>query len=287
MGWVGKWVGKRVGVEQALGKGSDGRSSVGMDGIGKGADEGADLGSEGGIGAELGDPVDDGGADDDGVGVGGHFAGLIGIGDAEADGDGQLGMLTDAAGHVADGSADGGLHAGDTFAGDVVDEALGAAGDPFDAGIRGGGSDEPDGAHAGLPHECLIVIGFLRGQIEDEESIDTGGGGLGDEVVETDAMEEVEIDVEDDGDLGVASDVGDGLEDFGRGGAGGEATLGGELVDDAIGEWIAEGDTEFEDIDSGVIEFEGELAGGFEVGIAGANVDDETLAVLGAETGEA
>lgn len=270
-----------------MGSGSGRGSRGGTDGIGEGADEGADLGGEGGIGAELGDAVDDGGADDDGVGVGGDLAGLIGIGDAEADGDGELGMLTDALGHVADGSADGGLHAGDAFAGDVVDEALGAACDTFDAGIRGGGSDEPDGAHAGLAHEGLVVIGFLRGQIEDEEAIDTGGGGLGDEVIEADAMEEVEIDVEDDGDLGVASDVGDGLEDGRRGGAGGEAALGGELVDDAIGEGIAEGDTEFEDIDTGLIEFEGELAGGFEVGITGADVDDETLALLGAETGEA
>lgn len=235
----------------------------------------------------MGDAVDDGGTDNDGVGVGGDFAGLFGVGDAESDGDGQLGVLTDAAGHVADGSGDGGLHAGDAFAGDVVDEALGAAGDPFDAGVRGGWGDEPDGAHAGLAHEGFVVIGFLGGEVEDEEAIDTGGGGVGDEVVEADAVEEVEVDVEDDGDLGVATDFGDGLEDPGGGGAGGEAALGGELVDNTVGEGIAEGDPEFEDIDAGAIEFEGELAGGFEVGITGADVDDESLAMLGAEMCEA
>jgi len=138
-----------------------------------------------------------------------------------------------------------------------------------------------------LTHEGLVVIGFLGRKIEDEETIDTGGGGVLDEPGEADAVEEVEVDVEDDGDLGVATDVGDGLEDAGRGGAGGEAALGGELVDDAIGEGIAEGHTEFEDIDAGLIEGEGELVGGFEMGITGTDIDDESLAVLVVEEGKA
>jgi hypothetical protein len=44
----------------------------------------------------LGDPVDDGAADNDRLGMLGHLAGLLGIGDAEADGDRQLGRAADA-----------------------------------------------------------------------------------------------------------------------------------------------------------------------------------------------
>lgn len=72
----------------------------------------------------------------------------------------------------------------------------------------------------------------------------------------------------------------DGIEHAGGGGSGGEAALGGELVDDAIGEGVTEGDAEFEDIDAGLVEGEGELAGGIEVGVTGADIDDEGFLVI-------
>ena len=61
---------------------------------------------------------------------------------------------------------------------------------------------------------------------------------------------------------------------------------GGELVDDAVGEGIAEWNAELEDVDAGTVELEGELVGGGQGRIPGADVDHETLEARTAEFGE-
>ena len=63
----------------------------------------------------------------------GDLGGLGGIGDAEADADGDVGGLFDDGDLFGDASCDFGLGAGDAEAGNVVDEAFGAASDLGDA----------------------------------------------------------------------------------------------------------------------------------------------------------
>lgn len=73
--------------------------------------------------------------------------------------------------------------------------------DGGDAGFGGCGCDEEDGAEVGLFHGLLVVGAFFRGEIEDEETVDTGLGGVLDELVEALAVDEVVVEVEDDGDF--------------------------------------------------------------------------------------
>ena len=99
-------------------------------------------------------------------------------------------------------------------------------------------------------------------------------------------MDQVEVDVEDDGDLRFPADGGDGLQDLRRRGAGFQAALGGELVDQAIGQRIAERHAQFQHIHAELVERQRQLARGFEVRIARADVNDEALLALAVQPGE-
>ena len=78
----------------------------------------------------------------------------------------------------------------------------------------------------------------------------------------------------------------DGFQDLGGRGAGFQAALGGELIDQAVGQRIAERHAQFEHIHAGLIEGQRELAGGFEVRIARADVNDKALLALLLEPGK-
>jgi len=91
-------------------------------------------------------------------------------------------------------------------------------------------------------------------------------------------MDEVEVEIEHDRDWGVLPDGGDGGQHARGGGARIQAALGGELVHHAIGQRVAERNSEFEDVHPGAVEGEGEPAGDLEVGVARADVDDEAFA---------
>ena len=66
-------------------------------------------------------------------------------------------------------------------------------------------------AQARLAHQRLVVVRFLGGQIEDEQAIHARAGGIGDEPLHADLVDEVEVNVEDNGRLGFAPDGGDGV----------------------------------------------------------------------------
>lgn len=213
--------------------------------------------------------------------------GLVGIRDAEADDDGQRGVgpdLRDLRGEIR---CDAGLHSGHAFTGDVVDETCTAFDDGGHAVFRRGRRDEVDVAKARLFHQGFVVVTFFRGQIQYEQAVHARPGGLVDELFHADAMDEVEIDVEDDGDLRLLADVRNGFQQAGRGGAGFQAALGGELVHQAVRERIAKGHAQFQDIHARLIEFQRQLASGFQMRIARADIDDEGLFAGALELGEA
>ena len=230
--------------------------------------------------AETGDLIDDGAADDDGFGVLRDEGGLFRRGDSEADGNRERGVSADFRGHLADGVGDLGLHSRDAFARDVVDETRGPLDDERDAVVGRGGRDEVDDGQPGVAHEGFVVVGFLGREVEDEQAIDARGGGIADELRDAAAVEEVVVNVEHEGNLRVAADGADGVENLGGRGAGLEAALGGELVHEAVGERIAEGHADFEDVHARAIKGEGELARGLKVWVTTADVNDETFPAL-------
>ena len=65
-----------------------------------------------------------------------------------------------------------------------------------------------------------------------------------------------------------------------RRGAGFQSPLGGELVDQAIGQRIAEGHAQLKNINTDFIECQRQIARGGKIGIARADIDNEPLLSL-------
>ena len=179
------------------------------------------------------------------------------------------------------------LHPGHALARDVVDEAGAALDDGGDAFVRRGGCDEPDGAEAGVAHQLFVGVGFLGRQVEHEQSVHARVGGVGDELLHAAAVQEVEINVEDNRDFRLAPDFSDGRQELRRRGAALQAALGGELVHEAVRQRVAEGDAKLEDVHTRAVEGERELARGLEMGVTRADVNDEGLLGVLLEPGEA
>lgn len=233
------------------------------------------------------DETDDGAADDDAIGFGGDFGGLVWIGDAEADANGDVGSGFDDGDLFGDAGGDAGLGAGDAEARDVVDEAFGAGGDLFDAVWRRGRGDELDVAEVGRGFEFGVLSGFIRREVEDEDAIGTGGGGFVMEAFVAESVDGVEVSEEDEGDLGVLAEFANHVEDALGGSTGAEGTVGGELVDDAVCEGIGEGEAEFDDVGTGFFEGEDDVDGAIEGRVACADVGDEGAFAVSVELLEA
>src|ERR1019366_10370901 len=99
-------------------------------------------------------------------------------------------------------------------------------------------------------------------------------------------MDEIEVDVEHDGNLRSAADCRHGLQELRRGGPGFQAALCRKLVDQSIRQRVAEGDTQLQHIDAELIERQRQLSRGFEVRVARAKVNDESSLALPVQPGE-
>ena len=73
-------------------------------------------------------------------------------------------------------------------------------------------------AKAGFLHQRLVIVRFLRWQIQNQQAIYSGLRGGGDEFSQADAVDEVEINVEDDGNLRLLADGRNRFQEAGRGG---------------------------------------------------------------------
>jgi hypothetical protein len=140
---------------------------------------------------------------------------------------------------------------------------------------RSGGGDEADVFQFGGLGEFLVGFEFVRGEVEHENAIGSGLGGIVVKAIETVCINGIEIGKEDDGDLGNFPEVGDQFEDVFCGGAGIEGALGGALDDGSVCERVGEGDSELDDIDSGGIERLEDSGGFLEAWVSGADVSDE------------
>jgi hypothetical protein len=100
-------------------------------------------------------------------------------------------------------------------------------------------------------------------------------------------MDDVEINVEDDWDLGLLTDGGDCFEQLRRRSAGFKTALGGELIHQTVCKRIAEGNAEFQHVHACFIEFQSQLACGFEIWISCPDIDNESFFVIALQFGEA
>ena len=86
-------------------------------------------------------------------------------------------------------------------------------------------------------------------------------------------MQQVEINVEDDGDLRFLANLDDGREDLRRSSAALQSALCSQLVDDAVGQRIAERNTEFQHVDPGRIEAQSQSTSGLQIRITSSDID--------------
>ena len=149
----------------------------------------------------LADAADDGAADDDGVGFSGDFGGLVGSGNTEADCHGERGVFFDLGDLRRDADREVGLLAGDAFARDIVNKTLGGFRDEFHALRWGRGRDEADREETVGFHQLRVASGFVGREVEDEQAIGSGGGGIGMEAVVAVDVDRIQVGEEDDGDL--------------------------------------------------------------------------------------
>jgi hypothetical protein len=91
-------------------------------------------------------------------------------------------------------------------------------------------------------HDGLIVAGLFRRKVQDQETVHTRPGRIGDKLFQARLVNEVVINVEDNGEIAVAPDGSNRLQDFGRRCPGIQPALGGQLIDRSVGQWVAERD---------------------------------------------
>ena len=192
--------------------------------------------------------VHQGAADDHAVGDLGDGLDVGGGGDAEADADGQGGVLTDLRDGRSQISGQFGAFAGDAFAGDIVDEARGVLGDEADAGRgRGRGHDEDIG-QAVLLAGGDQVAGLFGRAIEHQQAVAASFADLAAVVLHAEREQQVIITIEHHRLIRAGAHGAEDVEQAVVGHAAFKGALGGELVRQAVGERVGEGYADFEDI---------------------------------------
>src|SRR6266568_3944285 len=228
----------------------------------------------------------EGRADDGGVGEAAEDGDVAGERDAEADGNGEL---RDAAGPAQERGQIVGesiFRAGNTGAGDEIEEAGGAGGDFSEALVRGSGRAKEDRVEMMSGQNSAIVAGFLGCEVGGEN-----GGGGGGEFFEAHLQNGIVVAEEDKRDIvrwgARLADAADEIEDAGKRGARFQGTFGGALDGGAVGERIAERDTEFDDVGASFRKFQDKLLCGIQGRIASGDVRHDAEFAGPAQLGEA
>jgi len=247
----------------------------------------------GGVG--FGEPADEGAADDGRVGartvdIVDDLSDVLRGGDAEANGEREIGDLAefaDACGDGVGGEAGCVGVAGDAGAGEDVDEASAGGGDLRSALRLGGGGDEEGAGEAGGAGAGGEICGFFERHIGEDEAVEAGGLGVGDEAVGADAVDDGDADHRDEAEVWArAAGLGDRVVDTGGGGAALEGFVHGGGDHGTVGDRVAEGVADFDDAGSGALEGGEELGRVAGARVLGADEGHEGFAVGRAEGGE-
>jgi len=130
---------------------------------------------------------------------------------------------------------------------------------------------------------AVVGLIFLRRKIENQKAVDAGVARFAMKTFESELEDRIQVGVEDDRDLGARPDLADAIEDARNSGARFQGALGRQLIDEAVGERIGKWNSELEDVGAGFFQRESEIDGTGEIGIAGADVDDECFLISGSE----
>src|SRR5216683_799915 len=233
----------------------------------------------------------EGRADDGGIREAAEDGDVAGERDAEADGNGEL---RDAAGPAQKRGQIVGesiFRAGNTGAGDEIEEAGGAGGDFGEALVRGSGRAKEDRVEMMSGEDAAIVAGFLGCEVGGENAVGPSGCGSGGEFFEAHLQNRIVVAKEDKRDIvrwgARLADAADEIEDASKRGARFQGAFGSALDGRAVGERIAERHAEFDHVCASFGKCENEFQRGVERGVAGGDVSDDAEFTGPAQLGEA
>ena len=232
---------------EALNKSSDGDGGIFWTGLLDGGDERA--------------------ADDRGVCEFTDGGEVFGTGDAEADRDGQFRKAAQAFDELFGVGFERGPRAGDAHAREGVDESLRGGADAFETGIRTGGRSQEYRREMMAMESFEVLAGFFDDHVGNEDAIDAGLRRGCAEVFEAEAENGIVVGEDNEAGLGPLETKGGGEGEYVvEAGAVLHGALAGALDDGAVGERIAEGDAELEDVRARINGGDGDVVGGREVG---------------------
>ena len=152
------------------------------------------------------------------------------------------------------------LRAGHAGARNQVKKAKGARGDFHEALVGGSGRGQEDSVQVMCLQDLAIVRRFFRREIGDENAIGAGLRGRGGEFFQAHLEDGIEIAEEHQRHLAGLANSPHEREHTGKRRAGLQSALGGALNRGSIGEGIAEGHAEFDDIGARVGQRQNEVA---------------------------
>ena len=123
---------------------------------------------------------------------------------------------------------------------------------------RGGWGNQANMERAFLGHWKI----FLGRKVENQKAIHASFPCRAMETLESELKDWVQVSVKNDRNLGLSANFADAIKNTGNGGARLQGPLRGQLVDQAIGEWIGEGDAELDNVGACLFQRESEIDGG-------------------------
>src|ERR1700730_13573965 len=177
--------------------------------------------------------------------------------------------------------------AGNAGAGDEIEEAGRNGRDFCQPFIGGSGRAEKNRVEMMRGEDTAIVGGFFGSEVGREDTVGACFAGGAREFLEAHLQDGIVVTEKHERGLGGCADATNEIDYAGERGAGFEGALGGALNGGAVGERIAEGDAEFDDVGAGFGKCEDELQRGVERRIPGGNVGDDAELAFRSEFGEA
>ena len=170
------------------------------------------------------------------------------------------------------------LGAGGGCAGHHVDEAVRMRVNFPDAFLAGFGSDEHDHFYSIAFGQCLeMFLVFTERQVGDDDPVDAASHALLAEVLEAELQDGVQITHQYEGDVYVATYVGQLLEEQAEGYSVAQGARGRFLYDHAVGHGVAEGDTYFYHSDSVALEDTNDIGRPVQGRASGAEVNGKQV----------
>src|SRR4051812_43784390 len=201
------------------------------------------------------DLLHDRASNDDGIGHPRDLAGLFGGRNSEADRDWQLRMAADPGYAIPQRCRDVALDARDPFTRDVVDESCRPTADLPAAFWRRSRRNQ---ANVQRSVSCKRRL-FLRGKVKDQESIDSCLARFAVKLFESKLKDWIQIRVENDRNLRLFANLPDTIKNALDGRPGFECPLCGELIHQAVGQWIGERNAELKNVHAGFFQGESEI----------------------------